>query len=140
MTSSSPKVATTSARSTPPPLRSVVANDTGSRPNIRFATTAPRQPPSIWAATRAAAVGVSTSPNARSTRVTTGLKAADTGWRARIRATRAAPVAMLFSSSCSPTSPGDKRLAAMPEPITAMTRNAVPRSSAAARRATVTRP
>ena len=65
--------------------------------------------------------------------VTTGLNAAETGWSARIRATSAAPVIRLFTSSWRPTSSGESRCAAMPEPTTAMTRNAVPTASAASR-------
>ena len=55
------------------------------------------------------------------------------GCKAMISAASAAPVAIAFSSSCSPTSPGDNRCAAIPEPTTAATRNAVPTSSATAR-------
>lgn len=43
-----------------------------------------------------AAPVVVTAPRARSTSVTTGLKAAETGCRARIRATRTTPVIRLF--------------------------------------------
>ena len=49
-------------------------------------------------------------------------------------ATSAAPVATAFSKSSRPTSPGLSFAAAMPEPITAITRNAVPMNSAKARR------
>ena len=49
-------------------------------------------------------------------------------------ATRAAPVATAFSNSWSPASPGLSREAAIPEPITAATRNAVPTNSANALR------
>ena len=45
----------------------------------------------------------------------------------------AAPVANAFSSSCNPTSLGDSRSAAIPEPTTAATRNPVPTSSATTR-------
>ena len=72
-------------------------------------------------------------PKRRSARVTTGLKwAPDTGPKARISATSPAPVAVEFSSSCRPTSSGDRRWAEMPEPTTMATRNAVPTSSAVA--------
>ena len=78
-----------------------------------------------WAATSAARRRACRPARApRSTRVTTGLNAAETGCSARISATSTAPVARLFSSSCRPTSSGDSRLAAMPEPTTAATRNA----------------
>ena len=102
------------------------------RPNMRLATTAPRTPPATWAAISAAASRVLMPPRTRSRTVTTGLNAADTGCRARIKATRAAPVTTLFSNSCRPTSSGDKRWAAIPEPITAATKNAVPTNSAVA--------
>ena len=93
---------------------------TASRSNIRFATTTPTSPPATWAQRPATAgVRVSTRPRTRSATVTTGLNDADTGWRARISATSTAPVARLFSSSWSPTSSGDSRCAAMPEPTTA---------------------
>src|SRR4051794_23869460 len=46
-----------------------------------------------------------------------------------------APVAIEFSSSCNPTSPGESLCAAMPEPTTIATSNAVPTASALARRA-----
>jgi len=45
-----------------------------------------------------------------------------------------AAVAAAFSNSCSPVWPGDSRCAAMPEPITAAARNALPRNSAVSRR------
>ena len=77
-------------------------------------------------------------PKMRSASVTTGLKCApDTGPNARMSATRPAPVAIEFSSSCRPTSFGDIRCAAMPEPTTIATRNAVPSASAVALRASV---
>ena len=67
--------------------------------------------------------GWSRRRSTRSTRVTTGLKwPPETGPKARISATRPAPVASAFSSSCRPTSCGDSRWAAMPEPTTAVTR------------------
>ena len=84
---------------------------------------------------RAAAARLPILPNARSTTVTTGLNAADTGCRAKINATRTVPVAIEFASSCNPTSPGESRCAAIPDPTTAATRNPVPTVSAATRRA-----
>ena len=75
--------------------------------------------------------GSSMPPRTRSASVTTGLKwAPETGPKARISATSPAPVAIEFSSSCSPTSSGESRCAAMPEPTTIATRNAVPTASA----------
>jgi hypothetical protein len=45
-----------------------------------------------------------------------------------------AAVAAAFSSSSRPVCPGDRRCAAMPEPITTAARNALPRNSASSRR------
>ena len=55
------------------------ATVTGGRSNITFAVTAPTAAPTTWAAMRPTASRLDTSPSARSTRTTTGLKAADTG-------------------------------------------------------------
>ena len=49
--------------------------------------------------------------------------------------TSAPAVAAAFSSSCSPTSPGDNRVAMIPDPITATTSSPVPSASATSRRA-----
>src|SRR5580700_11845562 len=49
-----------------------------------------------------------------------------------------AAVAAAFSSNSSPVLPGDRRWAAMPEPITTTARNPLPRNSAASRRHNVT--
>ena len=74
-------------------------------------------------------------PNIRSTRVTTGLKCApDTAPNIKISPTSAPAVAAAFSSSCSPTSSGDRRLAMIPEPITATISMPVPSASATRRR------
>ncbi len=68
--------------------------------------------------------------------VTSGLKCApDTAPNMRIRPTSAPAVANAFSNSCRPTSPGESRCAMIPDPITATTSSAVPRASAASRRA-----
>src|SRR5215207_7739682 len=75
------------------------------------------------------------SPKTRSTSVTIGLKwAPEIEPKARINAIRAPAVAAAFSSSCSPTSSGERRLAMIPEPTTAMIRKALPTSSASSRR------
>ncbi len=67
--------------------------------------------------------------------VTTGLKCApDTAPNMRISPMSAQAVAAAFSSSCSPTSPVDSRLAMMPDPITATINIAVPNPSATRRR------
>src|SRR5271166_3320381 len=76
-------------------------------------------------------------PCMASASVTTGLKCApEIGPSARIRATKAAPVAMELARSASATLPPAKRSAMMPEPTMAISRNAVPRASVAARRTT----
>src|ERR1700689_4570645 len=51
------------------------------------------------------------------------------GAKARMRATRAAPVAMVFANSAMAKFPPARRSPVMPEPTTAATRNAVPRAS-----------
>ena len=103
---------------------------------MRFATIAPTHAPTTCATTYTPASRVGMPPRIRSASVTTGLKCApDTDPNARINATSPAPVAIEFSSSCSPTSSGDRRCAAIPEPTTIATRNAVPTASAVARRA-----
>src|SRR5258708_5749642 len=69
--------------------------------------------------------------------VTTGLKCApDTGPKVRISATSAAPVAMAFARSATATLPAASRSPMIPEPTTAISKNAVPRPSVAARRPT----
>src|SRR4051812_42417036 len=74
-------------------------------------------------------------PDSRSTRLTAGLKCApETAANSRMSATSAPAVATAFSSSCSPTSLGDRRVAMMPEPTTAMTRTQLPSPSATRRR------
>ena len=52
----------------------------------------------------------------------------------RMIANSPAAVAAAFSSSARPVSDGDRRCAAIPEPITIAARNALPRNSAASRR------
>ena len=133
MSSTRPAVATTSPSQRPRPPRSVVDRLTAGSLNIRFATTTPTSPPKSCAPTSVIAWRPGSAPVRRSRAVTTGLNAADTGCRAMISAASAAPVANAFSSSCSPTSLGDSRCAAIPEPTTAATRKAVPTSSATAR-------
>lgn len=74
-------------------------------------------------------------PKLASTSETTGLKwAPDMGPNIRMIANSPAPVAAAFSNSSSPTSPGERRCAAIPEPITTAARNADPCSSASKRR------
>ena len=133
---SRPSVATTSPSQSPPLERECVDHDTASRSNIRLATTAPDMPPAICAATYAATARTSRPPNTASASVTTGLRwAPDTGPNARMRATSPPAVAAAFSNSWRPVSCGDSRCAAIPEPTTTATRNAVPQNSARARRA-----
>jgi hypothetical protein len=49
-----------------------------------------------------------------------------------------AAVAAAFSGNSSPVSPGERRWAAMPEPITTAARNALPSSSASSLRHSAT--
>ena len=62
----------------------------------------------------------------------------ETGPNIKMIANSPAAVAAAFSSSSSPVSPGDRRCAAMPEPITTAARNALPSSSASSRRHNLT--
>ncbi len=138
ITSSSPKVATTSpSQSARRSTGCGWTRSTAGSSNMRLATIAPTHAPATCAAdVHAARRAVAMPPSTRSARVTTGLKCApDTGPSARISATSAAPVAIEFSSSCSPTSSGERRCAEMPEPTTTATSSAVPDASAVARRA-----
>ena len=64
--------------------------------------------------------------------------APDTGPNIKMIANSPAAVAAAFSSSSSPVWPGDRRCAAMPEPITMAARNALPRNSASRRRHSLT--
>ena len=74
-------------------------------------------------------------PKAASTKDTTGLKwAPETAPNIRMRANSPAAVAAAFSNSCRPVWPGDRRWAAIPEPITTAARSALPRYSASSRR------
>src|SRR5262245_52749485 len=108
ITRSSPTVATTSESQSAPDDRSVVDSSTAGSSNIRLAMIAPRQPPTIWAATYPMLSRVERVPERRSTRVTTGLKCdPDTAPNMRINPTRAPAVAAEFSRSWRPTSSGD---------------------------------
>ena len=97
-------------------------------------------PPTTWAA-----VYASTSrpvrpvparrPSSQSAAETTGLKwAPETGPNIRISTVRPRSGGVEFSSSCRPTSSGESRWAAMPEPTTTVTSRPVPRNSATSRR------
>ena len=73
-------------------------------------------------------------PRNQSASETTGLKCApDTGPNSRISTVSPRTVAVLFSSSCRPTSFGDSCWAAIPDPTTTATSRAVPRNSASSR-------
>src|SRR5688500_12134847 len=75
-------------------------------------------------------------PRMRSASVTTGLKwAPDTFPKARMSAISPKAVAIEFSSSCSPSSPGESRWAKIPEPTTMATSRPVPTASATTPRA-----
>ena len=96
--------------------------------------TAPMHPPTICATTYDPASPVVMLPSSRSTRVTAGLKwAPDTVANMMISPISAPAVAAAFSKSCSPTSPGERFSAMIPEPTTAMIKNALPIASAARR-------
>src|SRR6478672_4859501 len=74
-------------------------------------------------------------PKLASASETTGLKwPPETGPNMRMIANSPAAVAVAFSNSWSPTSPGESCSAAMPDPITSAARNAEPKSSASRRR------
>src|SRR3954471_12688484 len=135
ITMMSPNVATTSPSQMGAPERTWVERLIASRSNIRLATTAPTQPPTICAGTYTRASRVDMPPKQRSASVTTGLKwAPETEPNARMSATRPPAVAIEFSSSCSPVSFGERRWAKMPEPTTTATRRPVPTASAVALR------
>ena len=112
---------------------------TAGRANIRFAITAPPMHPATCTGRYAAASRQPSPPNAASTNDTTGLKwPPDTGPNIKMIANSPAPVAAAASNSSRPASPGDRRCAAMPEPITTAARNALPSNSASSRRHNVT--
>ena len=99
MTSSSPTVATTSDSHSAGDDRSLVDNSTAGSSNIRFATTAPRQPPDdLGGDVQERCRGWSCVPSSRSVRVTTGLKCApETAPNIRISPISAPAVAAAFS-------------------------------------------
>ena len=74
-------------------------------------------------------------PGRQSAAETTGLKCApETGPNNRISTARPNTVAVEFSNNCSPTSFGESRCAAIPDPTTTVTSRAVPVNSASSRR------
>ena len=123
-TSASPKVATTS------PSHSRCRSAPGSRastarsPNIRLATHRPDDAPrDLRDDVHARVARADPAEDAVDEPVMTGLRwAPDTDPSARMIATSAAPVATAFSKSSRPTSSGLSFAAAIPEPITAITR------------------
>src|SRR5260370_2745103 len=75
-------------------------------------------------------------PSSAAAKLTAGLKCApEIGANARIKATSAAPVAMVLARSAVATFPPASRSAMIQEPTTAATRKPVPANSAVARRA-----
>src|SRR6476646_9314288 len=134
-TKSSPAVAMISPSQSPPPERVLVDQSTAGSSYMRLASMHPAHAPATCAAMYAPRSRVERPPHTRSARLTTGFRCApDTEPTARMIATSPAAVAAAFSNSCSPTSPGDSRWAAMPEPTTTATSSMVPRNSARARR------
>lgn len=97
---------------------------------MRLAITAPAAPPPTWAITYPGTVPHERSPIAASAIVTAGLKwAPDTGPKVMMIMYRTPAVAAAFSSNCRPMS-SLNRSAMIPEPMTPMSRNAVPTNSA----------
>src|SRR3954447_8106608 len=134
-----PRVATTSPSSRWAPVRSLVERSPSGTWYMRLASSAPATAP-ITCTTEYAATSAPDSPvrarrpSSQSTAETTGLKCApDTGPNSRMSTVSPRNVAVEFSSSCRPTSPGERRSAAMPEPTTTVTSRPVPRSSAVSR-------
>src|ERR1700732_272775 len=73
-------------------------------------------------------------PSSASASVTAGLRCApDTGPNIRMRAVRAAPVAIVLASKANAVLPADKFWAMIPEPTTVARRKAVPKALAVAR-------
>ena len=73
-------------------------------------------------------------PSKASATDTTGLKwAPEMDPKVRIRATSAAPVAIVFASNANATFPPASRSAMIPDPTTAATSSSVPRNSAVRR-------
>ena len=135
MTSSSPKVATTSPSHRLDELRACSEMLTAGSENMRLASITPTTAPETWAARYAPSSRHRRPPKIASTTLTAGLRwAPETEPTARMIATSAAPVASAFSRSSMPVSCGLRRWAAMPEPTTAISSNAVPMNSAVARR------
>ena len=135
-----PAVATASDSQRAPDERVLVERVIARRSNMRLAITAPTQPPKTWAPTKPTASRVGSLSRIRNERVTAGLKwAPEIGPNMRIRPMSAPAVAAAFSSSCKPTSLGERRCAMIPEPMTATMRRAVPSASAVSLRARFSR-
>src|SRR5207237_6644909 len=129
------KVATNSLKIGSGPLRACCDSEIKLSLNIKCAIRVPKTPPVSWAVAYANAARYGNPCSSASANETTGLKCApETASNANIRATRAAPVAMVFASSASAAFPPDSRSAIIPEPTTAATRNPVPTNSATTRR------
>ena len=118
ITSSRPNVATTSPSHSAPDDAGVRRHVDRGSSNMTLATIAPTQRADDLRDDVAPRPSRSAMPpSRRSASVTTGLKCApETRPNARMSATSPAPVATAFSSSWSPTSSGDSRCAAIPEP------------------------
>src|SRR5687768_2000434 len=139
ITDSRPKVATASLKTCAPPDRVRAESASSGSPNITCAVTTPANAPASCAARYPGTRTHESPPCDAAASVTTGfICAPEIGPKARIRHSRAAPVARLFASSAMATFPPDSRSPMMPEPTTAQTSSAVATNSAAAARPLVT--
>src|ERR1700722_16268950 len=138
ITASKPNVATNSLKFCAAPLRAWREIETSGNRNIKWAKTVPPTPPTHCAATHQPASLHGNPRSIASIIVTGGLKCApEIGPNVRIKAINAAPVAIVFARRAIATLPPASRSPMIPEPITAATRNPVPRNSDTARRESV---
>src|SRR5689334_17170161 len=127
ITDSKPKVATNSLKTCAAPLRACCDAENICMPNIKCATTLPAIPPQHCATTYVGTSRQGMPRSIASAKVTAGLKwAPDTGPNVKIRATSAAPVAIVFASRAMATFPAASLSAMIPDPITVETSKQVP--------------
>src|ERR1700752_1287445 len=138
MTLTSPNVAINSLSNCAPPARLCCEKETRLRPNITFAIITPAMAPTILAATYGPkSLQLSSLCNVAD-KETIGLRCAPEIWpKVRIKATRAAAVAIVFANKASATLLPESRSAMIPDPTTAATRKPVPKASATRRRSIV---